>query len=42
MSTPKPTGSGRPRGYVGDLKINRKLIWKGRMLKANDLAASTA
>jgi DDE superfamily endonuclease len=31
---------GRPRGYVGDLKFNRKLIWKGRTLKANELAAS--
>jgi hypothetical protein len=32
--------SGRPRSYVGDLKSNRKLEWKGRILKANDLAAS--
>jgi DDE superfamily endonuclease len=31
---------GRPRGYVGDLKSNRKLQWKGRIIKANDLAAS--
>ena len=31
---------GRPRGYVGDLKTNRKLEWKGRILKANELAAS--
>jgi hypothetical protein len=31
---------GRPRGYVGDLKSNRKLEWKGRILKANELAAS--
>ncbi len=31
---------GRPRGYVGDLKFNRKLVWKGRTLKASDLAAS--
>jgi hypothetical protein len=31
---------GRPRGYVGDLKSNRKLDWKGRIIKANDLAAS--
>jgi DDE superfamily endonuclease len=31
---------GRPRGYVGDLKSNRKLEWKGRIIKANDLAAS--
>jgi DDE superfamily endonuclease len=31
---------GRPRGYVGDLKSNRKLEWKGQIIKANDLAAS--
>src|SRR4051812_17561853 len=31
---------GRPRGYVGDLKTNRKLEWKGRVIKANELAAS--
>jgi DDE superfamily endonuclease len=31
---------GRPRGYVGDLKSNRKLEWKGKIQKANDLAAS--
>ena len=31
---------GRPRGYVGDLKANRKLEWKGRVLKASELAAS--
>src|SRR4028119_1394135 len=31
---------GRPRGYVGDLKFNRKLQWKGRLLKASELAAS--
>jgi hypothetical protein len=31
---------GRSRGYVGDLKFNRKLIWKGRTLKASELAAS--
>ncbi len=30
----------RPRGYVGDLKFNRQLVWKGRTLKASDLAAS--
>jgi hypothetical protein len=33
---------GRPRGYVGDLKTNRKLEFKGRILKANELAASIA
>jgi hypothetical protein len=31
---------GRPRGYVGDLKTNRKLEWQGRIIKASDLAAS--
>src|SRR3954466_4446115 len=31
---------GRPRGYVGDLKFNRKLQWKGQILKASQLAAS--
>jgi DDE superfamily endonuclease len=31
---------GRSRGYVGDLKANRKLEWKGQVLKASDLAAS--
>jgi hypothetical protein len=31
---------GRPRGYVGDLKFNRKLQWKGQDLKASELAAS--
>lgn len=36
----KTDALGRPRGYVGDLKSNRKLEWKGRIIKANDLAAS--
>lgn len=36
----KKDQSGRPRGYVGDLKQNRKLEWKGRVLKAGELAAS--
>ena len=31
---------GRPPGYVGDLKTNRNLEWKGRIIKANDLAAA--
>lgn len=35
----KQDGAGRARGYVGDLKTNRKLEWKGRTLKANELAA---
>jgi len=30
---------GRPRGYVGDLKFNRKVVWKGQTLKAAELAA---
>jgi hypothetical protein len=36
----KKDQSGRSRGYVGDLKLNRKLEWKGRIIKASDLAAS--
>jgi hypothetical protein len=36
----KTDQSGRSRGYVGDLKQNRKLQWKGRTLKASELAAS--
>jgi hypothetical protein len=31
---------GQPRSYVGDLKADRKLEWKGRVLKASELAAS--
>ncbi|MFM8930254.1 MAG: IS701 family transposase, partial [Gemmataceae bacterium] len=31
--------TGRPRGYVGDLKVNRKLEWKGGIHKADELAA---
>lgn len=30
---------GRPRGYVGDLKFNRKICWKGREMKAEEMAA---
>src|SRR5438093_1439351 len=30
---------GRPRGYVGDLKFNRKVQWKGQTLKVSELAA---
>jgi len=33
---------GRPRGSVGDLKTNRKLEWKGQVLKASERAASIA
>ena len=29
---------GRSRGYVGDLKMNRKLEWKGKALRADELA----
>jgi hypothetical protein len=31
---------GRPRAYVGDLKFNRKVEWKGRTFRAHELAAS--
>jgi hypothetical protein len=30
---------GRPRGYVGDLKLNRKIQWRGRVMKAEEMAA---
>jgi hypothetical protein len=33
---------GRPRGYVGDLKSNRNVEWKGRTLKVSELAAQIA
>src|SRR5512147_2053919 len=36
----KPDRFGQPRGYVGDLKFNRKVEWKGQVLKASELAAS--
>ncbi len=36
----KTDRSGRPRAYVGDLKTNRKLEYKGGIVKASDLAAS--
>src|SRR5215208_6562772 len=35
----KRIGGGQPRGYVGSLKFNRKLQYKGRLLKASELAA---
>ena len=35
----KRLGDGRPRGYVGSLKFNRKLQYKGGVLKASELAA---
>jgi DDE superfamily endonuclease len=34
----KTDSSGRSRGYVGDLKSNRKLEWKGKIIKANEMA----
>jgi hypothetical protein len=36
----KQLGDGQPRGYVGSLKFNRKLVYRGRTLKAADLAAT--
>jgi hypothetical protein len=36
------TADGQPRGYVGSLKFNRKLDYKGRQLKAAELAQSIA
>ncbi len=35
----KKTEDGQPRGYVGSLKFNRKLQYKGRILKASELAS---
>lgn len=35
----KQAGDGRPRGYVGSLKFNRKVQYQGRLLKASELAA---
>src|SRR4051794_12957916 len=32
--------NGQPRGYVGSLKFNRKLLYQGRLLKATELAAT--
>jgi hypothetical protein len=34
--------NGLPRAYVGSLKFNRKLHYRGRLLKASDLAAEIA
>jgi DDE superfamily endonuclease len=36
----KPGPHGLPRGYVGSLKFNRKLEYRGRVVKASDLAAT--
>jgi hypothetical protein len=38
----KKLGNGQSRGYVGSLKFNRKLEYKGGIVKASDLAASIA
>src|SRR5438270_10083251 len=38
----KQLADGQPRGYVGSLKFNRKLEYKGRIIKAADLAAGIA
>src|SRR3954469_19719079 len=35
----KRLGDGQPRGYVGSLKFNRKLEYKGRLVKATAFAA---
>ena len=36
----KQDKQGRSRGYVGDLKFNRKVEWKGKVCRADELAAS--
>jgi hypothetical protein len=33
---------GKKRGYVGDLKFNRKIVFKGRLLKTSEIAALIA
>ncbi len=33
---------GQPRAYVGDLKFNRKVEWKGGVLRVDELAAQIA
>jgi DDE superfamily endonuclease len=38
----KQLGNGQPRGYVGSLKFNRKLEYRGRLVKASELAAGIA
>jgi Transposase DDE domain len=38
----KQLASGQPRGYVGSLKFNRKLAYRGHTLKASELAATIA
>lgn len=34
----KTDESGWPRGYVGDFKFNRNVVWKGQLIKLSDLA----
>lgn len=36
----KKDAQGNPRAYVGDLKMNRKVIWKGVEQRIDELAAS--
>lgn len=38
----KRAANGQARGYVGSLKFNRKLLYRGQLIKATDLAASIA
>jgi hypothetical protein len=38
----KPCGDGQPRGYVGSLKFNRKLEYRGGQVKAAELARGIA
>jgi len=38
----KQLANGQPRGYVGSLKFNRKLAYRGRIVKAAELAAQIA
>jgi hypothetical protein len=38
----KQAANGQTRGYVGSLKFNRKLLYRGRLVKATELAASIA
>ena len=38
----KQLANGQPRGYVGSLKFNRKLAYRGRLVKASELAAGIA
>ena len=38
----KKLANGQPRAYVGSLKFNRKLAYKGQLIKASALAAAIA